>query len=89
MLLAAAYELKRRDIIADERTAARWNEPADELVAWLSQRHRWRADLSVSYLTTMLQLERTGHIPALDPLAVSPYRSAGGCARRDVEPAVQ
>jgi hypothetical protein len=59
MVLAAAYELKRRDIIADERTAARWNEPADELVAWLSQRHGWRADLSVSYLTTMLQLERT------------------------------
>jgi len=58
MVLAAAYELKRRDIIADERIAATWNEPADELVAWLSHRHGWRAELSVSYLTTMLQLER-------------------------------
>ena len=58
MVLAAAYELKRRDIIADERIAATWNEPVDELVAWLSHRHGWRAELSVSYLTTMLQLER-------------------------------
>ena len=64
MVLAVAYELKRRDILADERIAATWNEPADELVAWLSQRHGWCAELSVSYLTTMLQLERMQRHPS-------------------------
>ncbi len=64
MVLSVAYDLKRRDIIADERIAATWNEPADELLAWLSQRHGWRAELSVSYLTTMLQLERMQRHPS-------------------------
>ena len=95
MVLSVAYDLKRRDIIADERIAATWNEPADELVAWLSHRHGWRAELSVSYLTTMLQLERTRPHPS----HTTRWRVRPGSGdkvgprlflpRRDVEPAVQ
>ncbi len=52
-IVAAAYELNRAVVADDVGVVFTWAEPADDLIAWLSQRHSWRAEESVSYLTTL------------------------------------
>jgi len=53
LMIARSYELISQDVAADALVVETWQQPADELVVWLSRRHGWRADLSVSYLTTL------------------------------------
>ena len=52
-LIAAAYELAWREVVADARVAWTWQAPADDLVVWLSERHGWDAELAVLYLAAL------------------------------------
>jgi hypothetical protein len=56
LLLARSYDLNRYDVAADALVIETWRQPADDLVSWLSRRHGWRADVSVSYLTAIKQV---------------------------------
>jgi hypothetical protein len=67
MVLVVAYELDRRAVILDEWTAHAWREPMDELVVWLSKRHHWPAETTVSYLATMRMLLIEHARPDLPP----------------------
>jgi hypothetical protein len=58
-IIAEAYELHRAVVVDDVGVVFTWDEPTDDLVAWLSQRHSWRAEMSVSYLTTLKTLRTT------------------------------
>jgi hypothetical protein len=51
--LASAFELRLDDVVEDVARVKTWHEPGDELVAWLSKQHGWRAEMAVSYLTTV------------------------------------
>jgi hypothetical protein len=53
LMLAGAYELQRPDVAADALVIETWQLPVDDLVVWLSRRHGWHAELSVSYLTAL------------------------------------
>jgi hypothetical protein len=77
-IVAEAYEIHQAVVIDDVGVVFTWDEPTDDLVAWLSQRHSWRAKEAVSYLTVMekLRLGYTACPP--DPLARAPG-SEGGC----------
>ena len=57
-----AYEVSRRDLIRDARTAWTWQGPADDLVAHISRQHGWHAELAVGYLTA-LQHARRWNLP--------------------------
>jgi hypothetical protein len=63
-IVAEAYEVSRHELVRDARTAWTWQGPADELVAWVSGRRGWHADLTVSYLTA-LQRARVWNLPDL------------------------
>ena len=61
-IVGEAYEVGRRELVHDARTAWTWQGPADDLVAHLSHEHGWHAELTVSYLTA-LQRARTWNLP--------------------------
>ena len=55
----------RLEVLA--RFCASCQKEPDELVAWLSQRHAWRAEQSVSYLWLMKRLQVWAHLIVLPP----------------------
>ena len=61
-IVGEACEVGRRELIRDARTAWTWQEPADDLVVYISREHGWHAELTVSYLTA-LQRVRTWDRP--------------------------
>jgi hypothetical protein len=61
-LVGEAYEVGRRELIRDARTAWTWQGPADDLVVYISRDHGWPASLTVSYLAA-LQRVRTWNLP--------------------------
>jgi hypothetical protein len=52
-IVGESYEVGRRELIADARTAWTWQELTDDLVATISHRRGWSAELTVSYLTAL------------------------------------
>ena len=59
-LIAAAFGLPWREVLADLRAAVTWPRPADDLVVWLAERHGWKAEQSVLYLTALRRLGSLG-----------------------------
>ena len=56
-VLAEAFELSTAEVMFDELGVETWDQPADELLAWLSERHGWRAEHAVFYLTSLKSLQ--------------------------------
>jgi hypothetical protein len=52
-IIAESFEMHPALVADDLGVIFSWQEPADELVVWLSARHRWRAECAVSYLTAI------------------------------------
>jgi hypothetical protein len=52
-IVADAYEVGRRELLRDARTAWTWQGPADDLVVHLAGQHGWSAELTVSYLAAL------------------------------------
>ena len=57
-LLAEAFELNTAEVMFDELAVETWDQPADELVVWLSDRHEWHAEYSVFYLVYLKSLQQ-------------------------------
>ena len=57
-IVGAAYEVGRHQLIRDARTAWTWQGPADDLVAHLSARHGWSAELTVGYLAALQRVRQ-------------------------------
>jgi hypothetical protein len=84
LTLARSYELNRQDVAADALVVETWNQPADELVVWLTRRHGWSGELSVSYLTALKTVCAGRGSTASDPQA-----AASGYASCDRSPGVE
>jgi hypothetical protein len=56
--VAVAFELDTQEVTADQLVIHASNEPADDLIDWLSRIHRWTAaEQSLSYLTMLKMLD--------------------------------
>ena len=51
--LAQAFGLGQREVAADVLIVAQWRAPADDLLAFLEQKHRWSAASAYRYVHTV------------------------------------
>jgi hypothetical protein len=66
-MIAAAFGVTWRDVVADARAAWTWEGKADDLVVWLSQRRAWDAEFSVMYLTALERVQQRRSGPSGPP----------------------
>lgn len=52
-MLAQAYGLGQREVLADAVLIVQWTGPADELLAALRERHAWSTLTTYRYLRTL------------------------------------
>ena len=61
--IASCFRLPVDEVVLDAQQVSTWSGPADELLVWLEQRHRWRARGALAYL---LSLRRALHLGSGD-----------------------
>jgi hypothetical protein len=58
--IAHAFGFTVADVIVDAQQVIKWDDPADELLVWLEQRHHWQASSAFVYLRALRAALRGG-----------------------------